>query len=108
MTLPQELAQAFRTNRHRFEEDKKVEYISSVERMAIEEGLQQGLQQGLQEGLRQSILDTLDVRFGGMPGDLPERLALVAAESELRALQRRAVTIESLAAFTDLLPGLTS
>ncbi|MBX3061260.1 MAG: hypothetical protein KF770_32795 [Anaerolineae bacterium] len=42
MTLPPELAQAFRTNLHRFEEDKKVEFISSVERMAIEEGLQKG------------------------------------------------------------------
>jgi len=46
MALPQELEQAWWNEVWKMEEERKVRYVSSVERIGIEKGMQQGMQQG--------------------------------------------------------------
>ena len=55
MGLPEELKLEFLGELRRFEEEKKMPYITSIEQLGIEQGLKQGLQQGLEQGMQQGI-----------------------------------------------------
>ena len=56
MELPIELQQGFHEELHAWEEEKRMPYITSVERYGIEKGRQ--------EGLQDAIEDVLAARFG--------------------------------------------
>jgi hypothetical protein len=90
-------------------------YVTSIERMAREEGLQEGKFRGLQEGelrglqegelrgLRQGIEVALELKFGAAGLEL---LPLVQSEERvdvLRAVQRAIRTARSLAEVRELL-----
>jgi hypothetical protein len=80
MALPPELAQRFWAELQTIEEEHKVPYITSVERIGREAGLKEGLEKGRQEGLqegreeghqqgmREGLLDgielALELKFG--------------------------------------------
>jgi flagellar biosynthesis/type III secretory pathway protein FliH len=76
------------------EEESKMVYITSIEQLAIEEGMQKGMQQGMQKGMQQgmqqgrvvgkiqSLERQLQLRFGELPDWVRERLAQ-AKENEL-------------------------
>ena len=51
MQLPRELETELWHDIERIEGERKVKYVTSVERLAIERGLQKGLEQGLEQGL---------------------------------------------------------
>ncbi len=64
MDLPPELEQQFKQELFEFEEEKQMPYVTSVERLAREEGRQEGREEGREEGLREGIASVLEVRFG--------------------------------------------
>ena len=111
MSLPQTLAQQFKVEITALEERDRMPYVTSVERIAMEEGLQsglqqgqqQGLQQGLQQGFRESILRILQVRFGVSVGNVEVFLKQITDVERLRILHDQAVTVPSLALFTEQL-----
>lgn len=72
---PQELA--FWHEVREIEEEKRMQYITSVERIGIEQGVQQGLQQGQQQGQAELVLRLLTRRFGALPPRLAERVRSV-------------------------------
>ena len=120
MTLPHELAQQFKTELHELEEETHMQYVTSIERLAIEEGrekglregieegikegLKEGLKEGRKEGLRDAIANILTARFGNYLGNITLRLDMVEDTDSLLFLNTQAATVESLAAFTQLLP----
>ena len=55
MTLPIELETKLETEVKALAEEQKMEYISGMERRAIERGLRQGMQQGMQQGVQQGL-----------------------------------------------------
>jgi hypothetical protein len=55
MDLPPELEREFQAEIHRFEEERQMPYVTSIERMAREEGVAQGRQEGRQEGHEQGL-----------------------------------------------------
>ena len=65
-------------------------YVTSIEQLAKEEGMQKGLQEGMQQGMQQgrvvgkvqSLERQLQLRFGELPDWVRERLAQ-AEENEL-------------------------
>ncbi|WP_200892529.1 Rpn family recombination-promoting nuclease/putative transposase [Aliterella atlantica] len=65
--------------------------------------LREGLQQGLEQGLRTSISDALQNRFGSVPENLTEQLALLTPEI-LQQLNRQAWTCQTLEEFMSQLP----
>ena len=103
MALPQTLAQQFKMEITRLEERDNMPYVTSVERIAREEGLQQGVQQGLQQGvqqgLRSAIRDTLEVRFGPASAHLTIHLEQITDIDRLSYLHKLALTAPSLVAF---------
>ena len=55
MKLPDELEQELMEELVRIEEDEKMAYVTSVERIAMKKGIEQGIQQGMQQGMQQGI-----------------------------------------------------
>ncbi|MDQ1329001.1 MAG: hypothetical protein QG641_2287 [Candidatus Poribacteria bacterium] len=93
MQLPKELEDSFWREFHKFEEERKMPYITSVERIGMEKGIKQGIEkgiekgkkqgkeQGLREGLLVGIKLFLDFRFGS------EGLELLPEISEIEDLK---------------------
>lgn len=55
MVLPEELSRQFQDQTRAYEEEKKMAYITTSERIGIEKGMQEGLQKGRQEGAAQTL-----------------------------------------------------
>jgi hypothetical protein len=62
LELPDELKQGFRNDLKRYEEEKQMPYVTSIERMGIAEGLAQGL-----ERQRSMLLRPLNRKVGLLP-----------------------------------------
>jgi hypothetical protein len=101
---PQELA--FWQDVREIEEEKHMRYITSVERIGMEQGLQQGLQQG-QQGQAELVLRLLTRRFGAVPPHLAEQVratpsaqmpALLDAVLDAGSLDEVAAALDALLA----------
>lgn len=78
LRLPAEQEPAFTQSLEQLEQEKKVAYISSVERVWLRRGLEQGLSQTLAALLHQ--------RFGQLPAELQQRLDQASPEQLRRWL----------------------
>jgi predicted transposase YdaD len=113
MALPEELARNFNRSVEEFEEERKMPYVTSIERHGIEKGLQQGLQQGREQGLhegrlqalREVVLEILEDRFQGVPGAVRADVTAVEDAALLKELRRRAVSAASVEEFELALTG---
>jgi predicted transposase YdaD len=103
MALPADLEQAFDEQLLQYEKEKRMPYVTSIERLGQAKGLAEGQAKGLAEGRRQSlregIVDVLEARFGEVAYALRERIFTLADEAELKRLHRQAALAESLPAF---------
>ncbi len=88
MKLPEEHDLRFRHTVATMEEELSVRYLTSIERLAIKEGMQQGMQKGIQQGVQQGearlLGRLLERRFGELPPSVIERLAS-ATEAQIEA-----------------------
>ncbi len=87
ITLPEEFDEKFWADLNEYEEENKMEYVTSVERIGIRKGIAIGHEQGQHEGLLEGIGLTLETKFGN-PGVrlLPKARGLDV--SELREFVR--------------------
>ena len=76
------------------EEERKMPYVTSAERIGVERRLEQGKQQGRVEGKRLAIREIVRARFGGVPDELGARLASID-EADLDGMIRRVGTVVS-------------
>ena len=91
MALPEELEEQLWTEIQKIEEEGKMEYISSVERIGIKRGIQQGIQQGTMKLLSRQIAR----RFQVSPDSVHPMFAGLTSE-QLEELGERFVDAESL------------
>ena len=88
MKLPEENDTRFRRSVVMMEEELSMRYVTSIERLAIEEGMAKGMQQGMQQGLKQGkarlLGRLLTRRFGELPPWAIECLAS-ASEAQLES-----------------------
>jgi hypothetical protein len=86
LDLPPELDQQLSEELSRFEEEKQMPYVTSIERLALEksrkEGRKEGREEGREEGLLKGIKSVLEIRFG------PEAAAIM---TQVRHLSSAAV-----------------
>ncbi|NMG14504.1 DUF4351 domain-containing protein [Aromatoleum bremense] len=84
MRLPKELETKLWHDIETIEGERKVKYVTSVERLALERGKRQGLEEGLEEGLikgeRGALERLLTRRFGPLPPAVAERLEKATGE----------------------------
>jgi predicted transposase/invertase (TIGR01784 family) len=103
MTLPDDLEAEFQKDLTAYEGEKKMPYITSVERMGVERGRQEGLQEGRQEGYREMVLSLLEAKIGGLPIDVQSRVEALSPEL-LRELGKALLgwgSIDDLTAWLD-------
>lgn len=85
----------FKQEIRRFEEDLQMPYVTSVERLARQEGLDEGI---LQKG-REDVIDVLTIRFSDVPPSLVEAINQIEDPSLLKTLLRQAIITSSIAEF---------
>ena len=118
LVLPAALEQEFWHELHQLEEERRMPYVTSVERLGMQKGFEQGLQQGLQQGVQQGLqqgklqaaremlLEVVAMRFGGVPDDVLAVVRRLETIEPLHALLRQALTSTNLEAFRAALhPG---
>lgn len=99
MTLPESIESEFKQEIRNFEEDLQMPYVTSVERLARQEGISEGV---LQQK-REDVIEVLEVRFEELPNELVEKINQIEDLEFLKTLHRQAITIGSLDDFQGLL-----
>ncbi len=95
MKLPKENDGRFRQTVVMLEEDLRMRYVTSIERLAIEEGMAKGIQEGLLRGQARAIARQLAQRFGELPSWVHEKLKS-ATPAELDAWVDAILEAESI------------
>ncbi|MEN8215644.1 MAG: hypothetical protein ABFS56_04575 [Pseudomonadota bacterium] len=90
LTLPKGLEQNFDRFVYKYEEDKKVEYVTSIER------------RGILQRSREVVIENLDVRFNHVPETMVKKIQSIDDTSLLTELHRDAILVESIEAFEKL------
>ncbi len=105
----------FRRTVYAYEEEKKMPYISSIERVGIEKGIQQGIQQGVQQGVqqgmlqrsREAVIEILETRFETVPHSVISAVEKTDDTSVLKTLFHDAITVKSINEFIKILNTIT-
>ncbi len=115
MVLPKELEQRFENTISEYEEEHKMRYITSHERIGFEKGIQEGIQQGMQQGLQQgrdlgiieksqeAVITILQARFSLVPETITYSLKKNYRQNVLDRLLKEAVTTSSIEDFQNVL-----
>ena len=101
--LPENLEQQFKQQLEQLEAQTQMRYVTSIERIAREEGRKEGREEGREEGATYVLLRLLEHRFGELPEAVAahvQRLSLAQTE----ALVNHVLGAESLAQFVTHLP----
>ena len=106
MVLPEGAEIQFQQALREFEDENQMPYVTSIERLAREEGLSQGVSQGIVQQRQEDVVEVLAVRFTEVPDALRDEIAAIEDLEQLKQLHRQAITISSLEAFQDLLESL--
>ncbi len=90
LVLPEEMTKSFRQRIEELEQESKMKYVTSIERL----GRQEGRQEGRQKGLQDVVLAQLEEKFG--PPDAPiRRLVEKASQEQILLWARRILTASS-------------
>ena len=92
--LPDELTQKFRQTVAEFEEEKRMPYVTSIERLGRQEGRQEGLQEGQQLAAREAVAEILRTRFAAVKPAILDALNRLDDLGMLRNLLHRAIIVE--------------
>jgi hypothetical protein len=88
MELPEELTERFHDAIIRYEEEKKMPYITTAERI--------GIKKGILQNAREAVMDILELRFGVIPESIVNRLNEIYDPSILKILLRKAVKVQGI------------
>ena len=102
MVLPEELASRFKAEVRSYEEEKRMRYVTSIERLAKQEGIEQGI---LLKG-RELVIRLLEKRFEAVPSSIVDTISEIDDSSVLQRLFDRAISIGSVAEFQEVLNAI--
>ncbi|MCF7992538.1 MAG: hypothetical protein K9M02_19015 [Thiohalocapsa sp.] len=95
LRLPPALEDAFIQELTDFEEQAKMPYVTSAERVGHKRGLQEGRQEGRQEGEAAMLLSLIDAKFGPPSDAVRKRIEAADAET-LLAWSKRILTADTI------------
>jgi hypothetical protein len=110
VNLPEAAEEEFKREIQHFEEENQMPYVTSVERLARQEGLSEGISQGIAEGIiqngREVILDVLEVRFQEVPTEVIQKINEIEDPTLLKTILREAIALGSVDQFLGYLQGI--
>ena len=92
MSLPSELEQEFWQEVIQYEEERRMPYITSVERIGIQKGIEQGMRQGLLAGIELG----LNLKFGTQGLEVLPEISSLEDVEQLRAILAGLKTVNTL------------
>ena len=117
MELPDDLSIRFNDTIKAYEEEKKMAYITTAEKIGIEKGLQQGIEKGLQQGIekglqqgiKKGLLEAvslgLELKFGEEGLKLYERISQIESIEQLEKIKTAIKIATSCREIEELIPG---
>ena len=96
MTLPEELQQEFQQQVSQYEEEKRMPYVTSIERNAIERGRLEGRLEAQVEGLLKAIELGLELKFGSESLTLLPEISTIKDVEKLEAIISGIKTVNTL------------
>lgn len=103
MRLPEDLERAWIAQVEQMEAERHMEYVTSVERFAIQKGRDEGRKEGHEIAAR-LLLRLLTHRFGETPAPLQERIQALTLD-QIEQFMDVALTSQSLIGFAEQLPA---
>lgn len=97
MQLPQALEQEFWQAIEQYEAERRMPYITSVERI--------GISQGTLKGVRDSVIEVLETRFERVPSAIVAMLERIVDVDLLKTLLRSAIAVQDLDEFRQAAVG---
>ena len=101
MSLPQELEQDFWREVIQLQEERRMPYITSIERIGIQKGIEQSLQQ-MRQILWESIELGLRLKFGDEGLEILPEISEIQDVEQLRAIHRGLLTVNTLSELRQL------
>jgi hypothetical protein len=98
LRLPKSLELEFWRELKAYEEERKVPYITSVERIGYDRGKKQGQEEGAQRQARSLILLQLEQKFGTLPTETTEQISAL----ELDQMGNLAIALLNFSSVEDL------
>ena len=95
MALSTELQQQFKQEVDRYQEERRMPFLSRIEEEAMEAGILQTR--------RGDVIEVLEMRFQEVPPELNEALNNINDVSLLKQLHRQAITVSSISEFQQLI-----
>jgi len=102
LILPEELEQQFFQETIMIGEEKKMPYITSVERLGYKRGIQEGIQQGIQ-ATQEALLEVIRSRFGNFSDDIHQIINRIENFQTLKSLLIKVIRCENEDVFRTLL-----
>lgn len=96
MSLSSELEQEFWQEVIQYEEERRMPYITSVERIGIQKGIEQGRFKGMREGLLEGIELGLNLKFGTQGLEVLPDISSLQDVEQLRAILAGLKTVNTL------------
>ena len=115
--LPEDATERFHEEIKKYEEEKKMTYITTAERIGIKKGIEIGIQQGIEKGIQKGIQkgallkaqemlqNTLTIKFGDLPEDIKAQITQINDLDKINALFEIAIRTDSLDEFAINLNG---
>jgi hypothetical protein len=109
MMLPDDLTKQFTQHLIAYEEEKKMPYVTSAERIGIEKGLTEGMDKGKLLYAREMVLEALDARFSSdTPADIKQQIQALNNKIMLKRLLRSTFESKDIDDFRKALEELTA
>jgi hypothetical protein len=109
MMLPDDLTNQFTQNLIAYEEENKMPYVTSAERIGIEKGLTEGMDKGKLLYAREMLLEALDEKFSNeTPADIKQQIQALNNKIMLKKLHRSAIRSKDIEDFRKNLEEITA
>ncbi|MGE0086831.1 MAG: hypothetical protein AB7S75_20695 [Desulfococcaceae bacterium] len=103
MVLPEDLEKQLSEELAKAEEEKKMPYVTSWERIGRKEGKKEGKAEGKVEASREMLIDAVRGRFGRVPRDVSRTVRQIGEFTVLKSLLVQAVKCHDLESFREML-----
>ena len=96
VSLPEELTEEFHEEIKKYEEVKKMPYITTAERIGMKKGIEIGIQQGLVMEAQEMVLSAIEAKLGYVPEEVAKKVKEVFDREKLKEAHKEIIKASDL------------